>query len=48
MTPKCSARSTSYLLAILAALASGDSAQGDAPARPSIVVFLADDLGWAE
>jgi uncharacterized sulfatase len=41
-------RSTACLLATLVLLASGGPARGAEPPRPPIVVFLADDLGWAE
>jgi uncharacterized sulfatase len=41
-------RSTPHLLATLMLLASTAPAFAADPARPPIVVFLADDLGWAE
>jgi N-sulfoglucosamine sulfohydrolase len=36
------------LLVLLAAMANTATAQGDTTQRPDIVVFLADDLGWAD
>jgi uncharacterized sulfatase len=41
-------RSLFSMLAAVVALASAGPARGAAPERPDVVVFLADDLGWAD